>query len=274
MNEPTLPEAASRLPESIDLDGLFILDLQLDGSYSVSYGPVTAPRELALRWKLQPENYEVALAFHGILANLNLEVFSTNIPRTAAWEEPEEIRQFKLYSVAQHAIGLGRILAQTILEPLSKALGEDLKTIADIEASPSAVRKAKNRIQLRVSKALDAVEKKSRNKAHGHAKTGVALIGEGEGVLREMPIPWIALEVAKRLVGERGELPSKAELELILCERVPEAALLAESTWSKIWRDSGLTALPESEHWKARKAEKKKALRSKAKEIMKKRQIS
>jgi len=262
------------MPECIDLDGLFWLDLQLDGTYTVSYGKVTSPRELALRWKLHPEEYEVALAFHGLLANLPLDVFSTKIPRTTPWEVPDEIQLYKLYSVAQEAIGLGDLLAKMILEPLAKALGDDLKTIADIEASPPAVRKAKNRILLRVTNALEAVEKKSRNQAHGHLKTGVALIGEGEGVLREMPISWIALEVAKRLVGKRGELPCKAELELVLCEQVPEAALLADSTWSKIWRDSGLSALPESEHWKARKEEKKKALKSKARQIMKKRQIS
>lgn len=259
-------------PESIDLDGLFWLDLQSDGTYAVSYGKVTAPRELALRWKLQPENFEVALAFHGILTKYNLDVFSKEIPRATPWEEPDEIRQYKLYSLAQEAIGLGNILAKTILEPLSNALGDDLKTIADVESDHFAVEKAKKKILLRVTKALDAVEKKSRNKPHGLAATGKALIADG--VVRDMPISWIALEVTKRFVGERGELPFKAELELNLCERVPEAALLAESTWSKIWRESGLSALPESEHWKARKEEKKKALKSKAREIMKKRQIS
>ena len=150
---------------------------------------------------------------------------------------------------------MGAVVTKTILEPLSTALGDDLKVIADFDAGKSDRRKAKNSILRKVEKALEAVELKSGNKAHGSASTGKALIADG--LIRDMPISWITLHVARNLVAERQSLPCKAELELIVSEQVPEAALLAESTWAKIWREAGLTGLKESKNGKRGRKKKR-----------------
>ena len=107
MSETDLHTAPDNTPREIDLDGLFWLCLQTDGTYRAEFGKVTAPRELALRWKLQPESFELARAFHAILADFDLKVFSTDLPRIEPGVYPKSIHLLELYSLASKSLAWG-----------------------------------------------------------------------------------------------------------------------------------------------------------------------
>jgi hypothetical protein len=249
MNEPTPPEGASRLPESIDLDGLFTLYPQLDGSYGVEFGRLTAPREIPLRWKVTDAEVDLSFALLFIAQAGFADSESIEIPTPQPGfngmllRSPSNIHEIhRLATKAKHQAEFYKL----ILKKLSNSIGPDLESMRD-PAPEAEAQKAKARIEKTVSNALDAIFNQSRRKAHGSAATVEVLLENGER--RNVLLAWLALCIAKELVQKNQSLPSKSEVRLEIEERFPETRGLTSVKWSAVWRDSGLATLPKAQAW-------------------------
>ena len=249
MNEPTQPEGGSRLPESIDLDGLFTLYPQLDGSCGVEFGRLTAPREISLRWKVTDAEVDLSFFLLAIAQAGFADSESIEIPTPqpgfhgTLLRSPSNIHEIhRLATKAKHQAEFYKL----ILRMLRNSIGRDLESMRD-PATEAEARKAKTRIEKTVSTALDAIYNQSRRKAHGSATT-VDIVFEN-GASRNVLLAWLALRVAQELVQKNGSLPTKSEVRLEIEERFPETRGLTSVKWSAVWRDSGLATLPKARAW-------------------------
>ena len=125
-------------------------------------------------------------------------------------------------------------------ERFSSALGSDVRVLADSQAK-AAERLAARKSALRVFKtALDALEKRGRRPVHkssAHHKYTA-----GDGLPREMPAAWVAIEVAREMVEANHELPDKRDVR----QRVEKllGRTLTDQSWTTIFADAGLEDLP------------------------------
>lgn len=268
MSEPAPDREPTAQPEEIDLNGLFTLYRRADGTFQVEYGKLTATRELNLRWKLHPSEGELAFALLTIA--VGSEIFIPN------WEIPAprfgilgpsnlaQVHRLATKSKA-HAVFLG-----LILNKFSESIGAELAIVADHSQTPKAVKTAREKIEKKVSKALEAISLRSERKAHGSAATVEVTLDTGE--TREAVLPWIALEIARQLVAEKRRLPAKGEIQLAIGERYPELRGLGKTTWRNTWKDCGLASLHQGERWEFE--ERKRAVNAKTKKVPRKKKAS
>ena len=69
----------------------------------------------------------------------------------------------------------------------------------------------------------------------------------------EVPLPWLALELARRFSEEHQELPSKRELRNRMESCDPRLRKIKGPTWAKILREAGLSDLERSPTWSSSK---------------------
>jgi hypothetical protein len=254
------PETESaQPPERIDLDGLFTLYKRADGTLQVEYGKQTAPLELGLRWKLPPSESKLALSLLFLSSGLE-ELFSDVELPAPRFGILGASNMGEVYRVADKLKGRALTMG-VILKHLSDSIGTELAIVADDSESPKAVKEAKGRIEKKVSKALDALSQRSERTAHGSATTAKVNLDTGE--TREAVLPWITLEIARQLVGETQQLPTKGEIQLAIEERYPELRGLGKTKWRNTWNECGLSTLDQGEPWELE--ERKRAMRSRTK---------
>lgn len=215
--------------------GLFSLHRNEDGSYRVELGTVTAPREWALRWKLDKPESELATALVMICSGL------AQIPIRQVPEPNFQIpfgvsNAHEIYHAAkalQGQAGLFRQFAGKIL----KSIGDELLTVTDATKSKTVRHRAKRKIETKISHALEALIDKGSRKAHGSSKIVNASFGEA-------PLAWAVIEAAKNLVLINHDLPSKKAVKtfLTICDRT--LSCVSSPQWADAFKDAGLSSLP------------------------------
>lgn len=124
------------------------------------------------------------------------------------------------------------------------ALGDLFKGLRDAKSRDERERKAKEAKEI-LCAIVDELAGTDQATPHG-SKITVPLPGHETPV----PLAYAAIEHARRLVETHQELPSKAEVRHALIKSYPEElAVLAPSTWPKVWREAGLKDLPVSKTW-------------------------
>ena len=256
-SEETLP------PRTIDLDGLFTLYPQPDGSYRAEFGRGTAPREIALRWKVNDAEVDLSFVLLIVAKREFLDSASIEIP------DPKPGFHGMLLRSPSNILEIHRLATKArnhaefyklILKMLRNSIGRDLESMRD-PATDAEVRKAKARIQKTVSTALDAIHNQSRRKPHGSAASVDVFFENGER--RNVLLAWLVLHVAQEFVQKNQALPSKSQIRLEIEERFPETRGLTSVKWTAVWRDSGLATLPKARAWEHES--RKRGSRTKAK---------
>lgn len=243
------------IPEVIDLDGIFTLFLERSGKYEARYGHLTNDLEIALRWKVHPNEGDLATAFFflagGILKILPKKEIPA--PKTVLFGGSNilEIHQAALATKARE-----RFL-ETIVEKITTAIGADLRALEE----EAKAKKAKIQIERKVSRALEALASKSKRAPHKSATTVEITTESGEA--RTVILPWIVLQIARELAEEKLSLPTKGEIQLVVGERYPEIRGLGKTKWRNTWKQCGLSSLAQGAPWEFE--ERKRAPKSRAK---------
>lgn len=87
-------------------------------------------------------------------------------------------------------------------------------------------------------------------KAHGHAKKYPCRYLGRE---IQAPVPWLAIEFARRFVLEKRELPKKADVRAKLISEYPELKSKQDNFWSEVYQKAGLSDLDAAKPWAAPK---------------------
>jgi hypothetical protein len=212
------------LSQGEDLEGLFTLYTNPDGSTRAEYGLKTAPHLQRLAWGKLGEG-ESSLAWGLALASSLRECKVT---------DPEFLK--------------------LPLEMIQQALGADLETLTDPETGADEKKKARRTLMNRFETALDALEKKNARPPHAAAAT-LPVTLHPSGDTREMPLAWVALEMARTLAEENRALPTKGEVREAVEKEFSEQPLRSETAWREVWKEAGLEALPQwkpHDRWKGK----------------------
>lgn len=217
--------------------GLFKLYRDPDGSTRVELGSITAPCELALRWKLDEQERELASA---------LVMLSVGVAALPIVKVPEPMHQvpfggsnvFEIHEVAKALHGEA-CLFRNILSKLNVAFGDDLSAVTDVTRSRAERRRAKTKIESRVSHVLDALISKGSRKAHARSTVVKAYFGEA-------PLAWSVLEATKKLVAKDSELPSKKAVKKLMIKSKKSLSSVSSPQWAAAFREAGLSSLPKA----------------------------
>ncbi len=230
-----------------DLDGLFWVYRNPDGSMRAEFGPLTAPRELALRWKLRERENGIALAML-LLAGM----------REVGFPEMPEIPEMKIvapfggtnivdiYVSAKNTHAIAEPL-MLIVKKLADGTADEMSVLMGESSTPAQKRKAVQTLLRRFKNALEAIMGKSHRKPHGGA-VWIRCEG-GDNAIREMLLGWVVLERARQMVEASGSLPEKRALRKFVEERHADARNLSASEWAAAFKESGLSSLPRAVHW-------------------------
>lgn len=195
--------------------GLFTLHLNPDGSTRAEFGPLTAPQAHRLALKLNPEESALACALGLIL------VREGTTPAA---------------------------LDTLTCDKLRDAFRPDLETVT-AHPKPAPRKKARRALLKRLETVLDSLENQTARKSHGSAAMLPFPIFSPFGPFREMPLAWVALETARRLVEVRRSLPTKGEVREAIERQYPQAIHFKETAWREAWKAAGLKTLPKSKPW-------------------------
>lgn len=217
--------------------GLFSLYRNPDGSYRVELGTITAPREVALRWKLDEQERELMSA---------LVMICSEFAKTPIVYVPEPKYQIpfggsnanEIYYAAkaiQEQAGVFRHLAGK----MQTAIGDDLQSLTDATKSKTERLRAKKKIETKISHALEALIKKGSRKAHGSSKIVKASFGQA-------PLAWAVINATKKLVLKHHELPTKQMVKTFLTGKDSTLKYVSSAQWADEFKDAGLASLPKA----------------------------
>jgi hypothetical protein len=240
--------------------GLFDLYQNSDGTFRAELGPVTSRRSRDLYWKVTTVEGGLAAALIALSATPPSD-FEKDIPEPKFTAPFGSSNIFEIHRAANLAKALTGILKHLIIAPLSSSLGKEIECLADPTNTPAQRTKAKQTLQQRFEKALNAIEKKGDRKAHGNTAAVEALFESGK--TRKMPLAWAAIQIARELVESTQGLPTKGEVQRRVEAVFPDANGLSEAKWRQAWKDAALDSLPHDEAWTLPRARQRKSTRRK-----------
>lgn len=245
MSDGTASQPSRERPEVIDLDGLFCLYLQRDGTYRAEFGKLTTNLEVAHRWKLHPSEGDLVMGLLAIARKMPAVLTTREVPSPRiVLFKGSNIHQ--IHQAALEAKSIAELLRFFLLR-FSNAIGVELETLVDVPTSQTASDQAKARILKKVSHALDAIT--SRSKRATHKSTTTVEYWDDNGDPQTAVLPWIVLQVARELAAERLALPTKGEIQLVIGDRFPQLRGLGKTKWRNTWKECGLGTLAQGTPW-------------------------
>lgn len=217
--------------------GLFSLYRNADGSFRAEFGAETLIREWALRWKLDEREIALATALGWLSAGV-AELDLVKVPELVHYFPFGGSNAHEIHRAAQDLRSKAGICL-LLLNKLTSAFGDDLKTITNSNRPRSERFSAKKKIERRVGHALDAMIAKGSRKTHGRATTRRASFGTA-------PLAWFTLEATRKLVEKKHELPTKGQVKAVLMKSDKELSRVSTSQWAEAFKDAGLATLPRS----------------------------
>lgn len=227
---------------SVDLNGFFTLHRKDDGTVVADFGPKTQPYVLATIWKSTPTESGLVMAL------LSLAVFEIELPEVPSpvIAPPVGVKNaFEIHSAATKIRNASDLAINWIIEPLRKALGEDIKTLGDRGVSEIDRSAAKKRLIKSFRVALEIVENKELRQAHASASEFMDLDGDG----RPVSLEWLILRSARELAESQQVLPRKREIRKHVVESFPETEDVSEGKWSNSFKNAGLGELLRASDW-------------------------
>lgn len=261
MTDDATPMEPPPLTERTDLDGLFTLYRQTDGTFLAEYGRVTAPKELSLRWKLQPSEGDLAMALLFISQRIETAIPTAEIPapRFGLFGASNLAEVHQIATTTKNHADFFRLA----LSKFSSSIGAELEILLESSSPQEAKNKAMAGVKKKVANALTALSARSERVAHG--STASATVTLDDGNVRQATLAWIVLETARQLVAQRQRLPAKGEIQVTIGERFPELRGLGKTKWRNTWKECGLSQLEQGDPWEFE--ERKKAVRAKTKKL-------
>ncbi len=255
MADETDSQQPREAPKRIDLNGLFTLHRQHDGTYRAEFGKLTVHRERALWMGLSCEALDLVqtLVFFASEPERMFEA----IPEIPSPIQDDEGRTNinDIYATGKHAKTHLDFVATCVVSPFVKLFGDELKVFINPNLPGPERSKARKQISKRFERILESIEKRRETPRHG--STAVAPFRFPDGTVVEMPAPWLLLYVARDLVQAIGRLPTKGALRWAFEDNFPTLKGLSERKWSQIWNTAGLTELAEVEAWEVIKAKRR-----------------
>jgi hypothetical protein len=219
--------------------GLFELYDNGDGTRRVELTPELSMRQQMLAWKIAPGDtpaFRFAVTLLGIGPLIDLEIPEIPEPKLAMFGGSNIV---EIRSVALKIRGYAEVWKR-----LLTSINEGCEPmLAQITTGPESERpQATKALKERLCDCVDAMALRISRPAHGNAASITVTLENGKRI--DAALPWLAIEVARQLVAETGELPTKLQVRHHIEQRYEKARSLSGKTWTDAWTEAGLHDLP------------------------------
>ena len=236
-----MPQPAKRLGD------LFDLYQERDGSFRAEFGAATAPLSLLLAWKIDTQERDLVAALF-LIADSNIRKLNPNEVEVPAPIGPSlfvRSNSGDVISAVSRLKGLAALF-HIIVSRFGDAMGADLQTLVDPANQNLERDKARRSLIRRFTTAVEALHRRGRGKPH--RATAAVTYNAADGLPRTMPLAWAILEIAREMVQEKQELPSKRSLRIRVESRFPEREY-STAQWAASFKEAGLASLERADNW-------------------------